>query len=199
MLALKIDGKLVENEYVLDLNTNSGDTFDFEVVSTRDDDGFNVRWGVVDNSDLDNISTEYLIFENLRVIISLEDMKEKRFITLQNANDDFFTLTFLPNEEKSRVKVYTFKVGKHTFTDNVHTFNIISKETKYKLDWEITYEGAPLPIKAHKSQNKLIVEVLEPIMANYLSGVGLTQEESGNELKIHFHNLNDGTLEYVKE
>lgn len=198
MLGLKIDGKIIENEYTLDLNTNSGDTFDFEMVSTNNN-GSNCRWAITYNADMNSISTERLIFCNLRVIISLKEMTIERFLVIENVNGDRFTLILTPNAEEIRSKEYTFKLGKTTFENNVYTFNIISKELKYKLDWDITYDGHPLPINVSKTQNKLVVELLNPLAVDYTSEVVLVQQESFKELHLKFKNTNGITVEYIDE
>lgn len=197
MLGLKINGKIIENEYTLDLNTNSGDTFDYEIVSTQNDSI--CRWAITYNAEESSISTERLIFGNLRVIVNLSALKIERFLVIENVNGDRFILKIIPNAEIIRKKEYIFKIGKTTFENNVYTFNIISKELKYKVDWDITYDGHPLPINVSKKQNKLVVELLEPFMGNYTRGVVLTQHESYNELEIKFKNVNKQSIELVKE
>lgn len=198
MLGLKIDGKIIENEYTLDLNTNSGDTFDFEMVSTNSN-GSNCRWAITYNADMNSISTERLIFCNLRIIVSLKEMTVERFLVIENVNGDRFTLILIPNAEEIRPKEYTFKLGKTTFEKNVYTFNIISKELKYKLDWDITYDGHPLPINVSKMQNKLVVGLLNPLAVDYTSEVVLVQQESFKELHLKFKNTNGITVEYIEE
>lgn len=198
MLGLKIDGKIIENEYTLDLNTNSGDTFDFEMASTNSN-GSNCRWAITYNADMNSITTERLIFCNLRIIISLKEMTVERFLVIENVNGDRFTLILIPNAEEIRPKEYTFKLGKATFEKNVYTFNIISKELKYKLDWDITYDGHPLPINVSKTQNKLVVGLLNPLAVDYTSEVVLVQQESFKELHLKFKNTNGITIEYIEE
>lgn len=198
MLGLKIDGKIVENEYTLDLNTNSGDTFDFEIVSTNNSDS-NCRWAITYNADKNSISTERLIFGNLRVIVSLKEMTAECFLVIENVNGDRFTLILIPNAEEIRLKEYTFKVGKTTFENSIYTFNIISKELKYKLDWDIIYDGNPLPINVSKTQNKLVVGLLKPLSVDYTSEIVLKQQESFKELHLKFRNTNDINVEYITE
>lgn len=198
MLGLKIDGKIVENEYTLDLNTNSGDTFDFEIVSTNNSDS-NCRWAITYNADKNSISTERLIFGNLRVIVSLKEMTAECFLVIENVNGDRFTLILIPNAEEIRLKEYTFKVGKTTFENSIYTFNIISKELKYKLDWDIIYDGNPLPINVSKTQNKLVVGLLKPLSVDYASEIVLKQQESFKELHLKFRNTNDINVEYITE
>lgn len=198
MLGLKIDGKIVENEYTLDLNTNSGDTFDFEMVSTNGNDS-NCRWAITYNADKNSISTERLIFGNLRVIVSLKEMTIERFLVIENVNGDRFTLILIPNAEEIRPKEYTFKLGKTTFENSIYTFNIISKELKYKLDWDIIYDGNPLPMNVSKTQNKLVVELLKPLSVDYTSEVVLRQQESFKELHLKFKNTNGIAVEYIDE
>lgn len=197
MLALIINGEKIENEYTLDLNRNSGNTFDFEIESSHN--GKKCRWIVSYISDVNSISYEELVLGGIRINVEIEKLVTKRFLILQNIYGDKFTLWITPNDDAIRERTYTFKIGKHSFVNNVFTFNIISKETKYKLDWVITYGGRPLPINAHKSQNKLIVELLEPMMVNYIGEVKIMQYETNTELVLEFKNNEDGTIEFIEQ
>lgn len=196
MIEIKINDEIIQDSYTLNLNEEEGDEFTFEVVSA-DEKGHSYRWALDYNADPNNIKTVYKYPNKFDLSVDIVSFKEESFIKLRNANGDEFILFIQPNEEASREKEYTFKISKHTLEDNTHTFNVISKEKKYKLDWNVTYKGEPLPLDIVKNGNKLIVTFTDDMRFEYKGYVVIEQEESGNILKLLLQAHTDGTIEYI--
>lgn len=198
MLGIKINDEVIQGNYTLNLNEEEGNEFEIEVVSA-DDRGRSYRWAIDYNADPNNVITKYNYPNKINVIIDLKGYKEQNFIKLRNVNGDEFDLFIEPNEEASRDKIYTFKLGKYTLEENTYTFNIISKESKYKLDWDIQYKGEPLPLTVTKENNKLIVSFTDDMKFLYMGMIVLKQKESDNELTLHFKTHDNGFVEFYEE
>lgn len=196
MIGIKINDEIIQDNYTLNLNEEEGNEFTFEVVSI-DEKGRSYRWALDYNADPNNIKTVYNYPNKFDLSVDITAFKEESFIKLRNANGDEFILFIQPNEEASREKEYTFKISKHVLEGNTHTFNILSKEKKYKLDWNIIYKGEPLPLDVVKNSNKLIVTFTNDMKFEYKGYVVIEQEESGNVLKLLLQAHTDGTIEFV--
>lgn len=192
---LNISGKT--SDFTLDLNESRNDIYTLLVTSNGNDGNF-LPFGIAVNSDPNHIFTKVAKGNELTLEFDLENIKSDQYIWLKNTHKEFYRITIKPNIEASREKSYTFKLGKVTTDGKKIMINVVSKETKYSLPWEITYNGVPYEYDINKLKTKFSAELKTVIPSSATSTFILAQDESGKELSFNLFHKDNDSVELIK-
>lgn len=171
---------------VIDLNLLE-DSNEYTIkISSHNDEGRIIPW-VVDYTSSDTIKYDEVGINELRLSFDLRNLKNEEIIRVKNSKGEKEEIKVLPNIKESAERKYTFRVRSHTILDkNKAAFKITSKVNGEKCKWSCTYNGRPLSYTLVIDNNDTLIVQLNSIIFGTVGGhIDLTQEESGNTIRLN--------------
>jgi len=181
---------------VIDLNLLE-DSNEYTVkISSHNDEGRIIPW-VVDYTSSDTIKYDEVGINELRLSFDLRSLKKEEIIIVKNSKGEKDEIKILPNIKESAERKYTFRVRSHTILGkNKAGFKITSKVNGKKCKWKCTYNGRPLSyIIKVEDDDTLIVELTSIIFGTLGGHIDLTQDESGNIIRLNLTHHKDENME----
>lgn len=185
---------------IIDLNQLEGCEYTVKI-NSHNDEGHIIPWAV------DYIPSNFIKYDEvgineLRLSFDLRNIKNEEIIKVINSKGEREEIKVLPNIKESADRKYTFKIRKHTILGkNKAEFKIVSKVNGEKCKWSCTYNGRPLSYLINVDADDTLIVELESIIPTTVNGhLILTQQESGNSIRINLthHNNKDMDIETIK-
>lgn len=180
-------------EFVLDMNDECKEVYEFRVVSV-DDGGRQLYWAV-DYSSSDGIVGTKKGSTILRIKIDAEKIRKNEFLYIVNGKNETLLILVVPNKDVIAPKTYVFDAN--VSTDGILVYaDMVSTVNGKDAPWSCTYDGRPCSFNITPSSGIGSTYVSIGLTSKLFSGVSpvieFTQEKSGKRIRLYLSFTVDG-------